>query len=151
MWGRNLGLAATVYAASEGLRKMLLDSVAVGSQAAASSRIENYLGFRAVIPGIELTSRPLIQANKFGAQVYSPCDVVELGCHDGHLHVGLANGTVLDTLTAVIATGARYRKLPLERWSDCEGAGIYYAATEIEARACAAQPVTVVGGANSVA
>jgi thioredoxin reductase (NADPH) len=147
--GGPAGLAATVYAASEGLRTMLLDSVAVGGQAAASSRIENYLGFPAGITGIELTSRAMVQANKFGAYVSSPCDVVALDCHDGHLHVELSNGLVLDTRAVVIATGARYRKLPLERWSDYEGAGIYYAATEIEARACAAQPVTVVGGANS--
>jgi thioredoxin reductase (NADPH) len=147
--GGPAGLAATVYAASEGLRTMLLDSVAVGGQAAGSSRIENYLGFPAGISGIELTSRAMVQANKFGAQVSSPCDVVALDCHDGHLHVELSNGSVLDTRAAVIATGARYRKLPLEGWSDYEGAGIYYAATEIEARACVAQPVTVVGGANS--
>jgi thioredoxin reductase (NADPH) len=147
--GGPAGLAATVYAASEGLRTMLLDSVAVGGQAAASSRIENYLGFPAGITGIELTARAMVQANKFGAQVSSPCDVVALDCHDGHLHVELFNGTVLDTRAVVIATGATYQKLPLEHWSDYEGAGIFYAATEIEARACAAHPVTVVGGANS--
>jgi thioredoxin reductase (NADPH) len=128
---------------------MLLDSLAVGGQAAASSRIENYLGFPAGVTGIELTSRALVQANKFGAHVSSPCDVVKLDCHDGHLHVALSNGEVLDTRAVVIASGARYRKLQLDGWSDYEGAGIYYAATEIEARACAGQRVTVVGGANS--
>ncbi len=147
--GGPAGLAAAVYGASEGLRTMLLDSMAVGGQAAASSRIENYLGFPTGITGIELTARALAQANKFGAQVSSPCDVVALDCHDGHLHVALSTGSVLDTRAVVIATGARYRTLPLERWSDYEGAGIYYAATEIEARACAGQPVAVVGGANS--
>jgi thioredoxin reductase (NADPH) len=147
--GGPAGLAATVYAASEGLRTMLLDRVAVGGQAAASSRIENYLGFPAGISGIELTSLAMVQATKFGAQVSSPCDVVALDCHDGHLHVELSNATVLDTRAVVIATGAAYQKLPLEHWSDYEGAGIYYAATGIEARACAAQPVTVIGGANS--
>jgi thioredoxin reductase (NADPH) len=143
------GLAAAVYGASEGLQTMLLDRVAVGGQAAASSRIENYLGFPSGISGIELTSRAMVQANKFGAQVSSPCDVVTLDCHDGHLHVVLSNGEVIDTKAVVIATGARYRTLPLERWPDYEGAGIYYAATEIEARACAAGRVAVVGGANS--
>lgn len=147
--GGPAGLAAAVYAASEGLRTMLLDRVAVGGQAAASARIENYLGFPAGISGIELTARALAQANKFGAQVSSPCDVVALDCHDGQLHVALSNGEVLDTRAVVIATGARYRKLPLEGWSDYEDAGIYYAATEIEARACAARRVAVVGGANS--
>jgi thioredoxin reductase (NADPH) len=143
------GLAAAVYGASEGLRTMLLDGVAVGGQAAASSRIENYLGFPAGISGIELTSRAMVQANKFGAQVSSPCDVIGLDCHDGHLHLALSNGQVLDTRAVVVATGARYRKLSLDRWADFEAAGIYYAATEIEARACAAGRVTVVGGANS--
>jgi thioredoxin reductase (NADPH) len=143
------GLAAAVYGASEGLHTMLLDSVAVGGQAAASSRIENYLGFPAGISGIELTSRAMVQASKFGAQVSSPCDVIRLDCHDGHLHVALSNGEVLDTRAVIVATGARYRKLPLERWGDYEAAGIYYAATEIESRACARGRVTVVGGANS--
>jgi thioredoxin reductase (NADPH) len=128
---------------------MLLDSIAVGGQAAASSRIENYLGFPEGLTGIELTSRALVQANKFGAHVSSPCDVTSIDCHDGHLHVTLSNGQVLDTRAVVIATGARYRKPALDRWSDFEGAGIYYAATDIEARVCAGQRVTVLGGANS--
>jgi thioredoxin reductase (NADPH) len=143
------GLAAAVYGASEGLRTMLLDSVAVGGQAAASARIENYLGFPAGITGIELTARAMVQANKFGAQVSSPCDVVALDSHDGHLHVVLSSGEVLDTRAVVVATGARYRQLPLDRWAHFEAAGIYYAATEIEARACSAGRVAVVGGANS--
>src|SRR3954452_7904132 len=147
--GGPAGLAAAVYGASEGLRTMLLDSIAVGGQAAASSRIENYLGFPAGVSGTELTARALAQANKFGAQVSSPCAVVTLDCHDGHLHVALSNGEVLDARAVVIATGSRYRTLPLERWSDFEAAGIFYAATEIEARACAAGRVAVVGGANS--
>ena len=84
----------------------------------------------------------MVQANKFGAQVSSPCDVVALDCHDGHLHVALSNGEVLDTRAVVIATGAQYRTLPLDRWSDYEAAGIYYAATEMEARACAAGRVS---------
>jgi thioredoxin reductase (NADPH) len=147
--GGPAGLAAAVYGSSEGLSTMLLDSIAVGGQAAASARIENYLGFPAGVTGIELTSRALVQANKFGAHVSSPCDVTSLDCHGGHLHVALSNGEVLDTRAVVIAAGARYRKLPLDRWSDFEGAGIYYAATEIEARVCAGQRVTVLGGANS--
>jgi len=147
--GGPAGLAAAVYGASEGLHTILLDRVAVGGQAAASARIENYLGFPTGLSGIELTSRALAQANKFGAQVSSPCDVLALDSHDGHLHVALSNQDVLDARAVVIATGARYRKLPLEGWSDYEGVGIYYAATEMEARACASQRVSVVGGANS--
>jgi thioredoxin reductase (NADPH) len=101
------GLAAAVYGVSEGLRTLLLDSVAVGGQAAASPRIENYLGFPAGVSGIELISRALAQANKFGAQVSTPCAAVALDCADGHLHLTLSNGAVLHTRAAVIATGAR--------------------------------------------
>jgi thioredoxin reductase (NADPH) len=147
--GGPAGLAAAVYGASEGLSTILLDSVAVGGQAAASSRIENYLGFPSGISGIDLTSRALIQANKFGAQISSPCRVVSLGCAHGHLEVRLSNQELLTARSVIIASGAEYRKLPLDGWSAFEGAGIYYAATDIEARACAAQPVAVVGGANS--
>jgi len=147
--GGPAGLAAAVYGASEGLRTMLLDSIAVGGQAAASSRIENYLGFPTGISGGELTARALVQANKFGASVSSPCDVVALDCHDGHLHLALSNGQTIEARAVVIATGAQYRTLPLDRWPEFEAAGVYYAATEIEARACAAGPVAVVGGANS--
>jgi thioredoxin reductase (NADPH) len=143
------GLAAAVYGASEGLDTILLDAVAVGGQAAASARIENYLGFPSGIPGAELTNRALIQAQKFGAVVNTPCPVTRLHAHEGHLHVSLADGEEIDTHAVVIATGAAYRTLPLREWDRFESAGIYYAATELEARACAAGPVTVVGGANS--
>jgi thioredoxin reductase (NADPH) len=147
--GGPAGLAAAVYGASEGLSTILLDSVAVGGQAAASSRIENYLGFPSGISGIDLTSRALVQANKFGAQISSPCRVASLECGGGLLQVRLSNEDVINARSVIVATGAQYRTLPLEGWSSFEGAGIYYAATDIEARACAAQPVAVVGGANS--
>ena len=143
------GLAAAVYGASEGLQTLVLDSVAGGGQAAASSRIENYLGFTSGISGAELTANAMVQAQKFGARLSSPCLVtrLEAGGHD--LRVVLADGTEIPTRSVVIATGARYRSLPLARWDAFEGAGIYYAATELEARACASKPVAVVGGANS--
>jgi thioredoxin reductase (NADPH) len=147
--GGPAGLAAAVYGASEGLSTVLLDAVAVGGQAAASSRIENYLGFPSGISGIDLAARALVQANKFGAQVTSPCRVVSLKCEAGQLRVRLSNDDVLHGRSVIIATGAEYRRLPLEHWSEYEGAGIYFAATEIEARSCASQPVVVVGGANS--
>jgi thioredoxin reductase (NADPH) len=147
--GGPAGLAAAVYGASEGLSTILLDGVAVGGQAAASSRIENYLGFPSGISGIDLTSRALVQANKFGAQISSPCRVVSLECNGGHLQVQLSSDEVLNARSVIIASGAQYRKLPLDNWDQFEGAGIYYAATEIEARACISQPVAVVGGANS--
>jgi thioredoxin reductase (NADPH) len=143
------GLAAAVYGASEGLDTMLLDGVAVGGQAAASSRIENYLGFPFGLTGADLTSRAELQAHKFGAQVSTPCAVTGLHTGDGELRLTLSDGTEVHTHSVVIASGATYRRLPLDRWEDFEGAGIYYAATELEARTCTPEPVTVVGGANS--
>lgn len=147
--GGPAGLAAAVYGASEGLDTVLLDAVSPGGQAAASSRIENYLGFPSGLSGADLTGRAMVQALKFGAQVNSPCAVVSLNHIDGVLYVVLDDGTSIETDAVIIATGAQYRALPLPRWADFEGAGIYYATTELEARACIGQPVTVVGGANS--
>ena len=147
--GGPAGLAAAVYGASEGLATVLIDAIATGGQAAASSRIENYLGFPSGLSGAELTGRASIQALKFGAELSSPCKAVSLDCTGGQLRVVLQDGTDIVARSIIIATGARYRSLPLERWPDFEGAGIYYAATEIEARVCSNQPVTVVGGANS--
>ncbi len=143
------GLAAAVYGASEGLATLLLDSVAAGGQAAASSRIENYLGFTSGISGADLTGRAAVQAQKFGARIASPCRVVRLDTGSDHLQVTLADDVLIAGRAVVIATGARYRSLPLARWTDFEGAGIYFAATELEARACSSNPVAVIGGANS--
>jgi thioredoxin reductase (NADPH) len=147
--GGPAGLAAAVYGASEGLRTLLLEAVAVGGQAAASSRIENYLGFTSGISGADLTARATVQAQKFGARLDSPCEVTGLEVDSGHLAAVLADGTRIATRAVVVATGARYRGLPLPRWSEFEGAGIYYAATELEVRSCVPAPVAVVGGANS--
>lgn len=143
------GLAAAVYAASEGLDTVVLDAVGIGGQAAASSRIENYVGFPSGISGGELTQRAAAQALKFGAQLSSPRDVSGLTLDREHLEVTLTDGTALAARAVLIATGARYRKLPLDGWARFEGAGIYYAATSLEAGHCAAGPVTVLGGANS--
>ena len=145
------GLAAAVYGASEGLDTVLLDAVGTGGQAAASSRIENYFGFPFGLSGADLTGLAVLQALKFGAQLASPCQAVRLDTdrNGDLLRLYLQDGEVIDSKSVVIATGARYRALPLERWPDFEGAGIYYAATELEARGCAGSPVTVVGGANS--
>src|ERR1700678_3955606 len=145
------GLAAAVYGASEGLATVLLDAVGTGGQAAASSRIENYFGFPFGLSGADLTGRAVLQALKFGAQLASPCQAVRLDTdrNGDLLRLHLQGGEVIDSKAVVIATGARYRALPLERWPDFEGAGIYYAATELEARGCAGSPVTVIGGANS--
>jgi thioredoxin reductase (NADPH) len=143
------GLAAAVYGASEGLATVLIDAVGTGGQAAASSRIENYLGFPSGLSGADLTGRAAVQALKFGAELSSPCEVVKLDCTNGQLRVLLSDNVPIESRAVIIATGARYRALPLDRWADFVGAGIYYAATEIEARSCGTEPVAVVGGANS--
>ncbi|XVU30139.1 FAD-dependent oxidoreductase [Actinoplanes sp. CA-054009] len=144
------GLAAAVYGASEGLETVLLDAVATGGQAAASSRIENYLGFPFGLSGEALAARAVVQALKFGAHLGSPCGVASLAPRpDGTHLITLVDGTEIPTRTVLIATGAAYRNLPLGRWADFVGAGIYYAATDLEAKAVSGLPVTVVGGANS--
>jgi thioredoxin reductase (NADPH) len=147
--GGPAGLAAAVYGASEGLDTLLLEGVAIGGQAAASSRIENYLGFTSGISGAELTGRAMVQAQKFGAQLDSPCRVTAVTTDSAELSLGLADGSVVGARAVIIATGARYRKLPIPRWSDFEGAGIYYAATDLEVKLVAPNRVAVVGGANS--
>jgi thioredoxin reductase (NADPH) len=147
--GGPAGLAAAVYAASEGLDTVLLEATAIGGQAATSSRIENYLGFPAGISGADLTTRAMIQSQKFGAELLSPGGVTAIAVDGPHLGVTLADGLVMNARTVVIATGAAYRTLPLAKWKDFEGAGIYYAATKLEAEACVGAPVVVLGGANS--
>ena len=131
------GLAASVYAASEGLRTLTVDSVAIGGQAATSSRIENYLGFPTGISGQDLTTRASIQAQKFGAVITSPCAVASLTDVAGHLVATLSDGTQVGGRALVAATGAHYRKLPVAGLERYEMAGVYYAATELEARMCA--------------
>jgi thioredoxin reductase (NADPH) len=143
------GLAASVYAASEGLRTLTVESVAPGGQAGTSSRIENYLGFPSGISGLDLTNRALTQARKFGAVLTTPCEAVALGEQAGHLVVTLSDGTMLGGRAVIVATGAHYRRLDVDRLADLEGAGIYYAATDTEVRLCAGSPVVVVGGGNS--
>lgn len=143
------GLAAGVYGASEGLDVVVLDAVAAGGQAGTSSRIENYLGFPSGVPGEELASRAAVQAQKFGASVKSPSTATGLRNGQGLFTVLLRDGSEIPAQTVLIATGAQYRRLPLDRWTEFEGAGIYYAAGELEARASHGQPVVVVGGGNS--
>ncbi len=143
------GLAAAVYGASEGLKTLLVDRVGVGGQAGTSSRIENYVGFPSGISGGELVERAALQAQRLGAQITSPCSVerIEAVC-DGY-RLTLGDGAVLMARAVVIALGVQYRKLPLPRLEEFEGAGVYYAATELEARVCGPNPVTVIGGGNS--
>jgi thioredoxin reductase (NADPH) len=143
------GLAAAVYGASEGLRTVLLDAIAPGGQAASSSRIENYLGFPTGLSGAELAEKAVAQAMKFGARISAPCEIAALDTDSEHLTAVLTDGTQVSAKAVIIATGARYRTLALEHWDRFEAAGVYYAATELDARRCAGAPVTVVGGANS--
>jgi thioredoxin reductase (NADPH) len=143
------GLAAAVYGASEGLRTLALEMVAVGGQAGTSSRIENYLGFPMGISGGDLTQRAMVQAEKFGAFMSSPCTAESLREEAGHLLVHLSDGTDVAGRAVIVASGARYRRLEADRLEDFEHSGVYYAATESEARTCASSPVVVVGGGNS--
>ena len=147
--GGPAGLAAAVYGASEGLSTLGVEMTAPGGQAGMSSRIENYLGFPMGISGADLTTRAIIQAEKFGASLTTPCTVVSLGTRAGHLVARLSDGTEVAGRAVIAATGASYRRLEASRLSDFEGNGVYYAATEVEARMCGLSPVVVVGGGNS--
>jgi len=147
--GGPAGLAAAVYGASEGLRTLGVDMVAPGGQAATSSRIENYFGFPIGISGGDLAQRGFVQAEKFGAQLTTPCEAVSLKEKAGHLVVGLSDGTEVAGRAVIAATGAHYRRLGVDRILEFEAKGVYYAATELEARQCAGSPVVVVGGGNS--
>ncbi|GAA4717133.1 FAD-dependent oxidoreductase [Nocardioides conyzicola] len=143
------GLAAAVYAASEGLSTVVLDEFATGGQAATSSQIENYLGFPAGISGAELADRAVVQARKFGAAFSVPGEATSLTQVEGYHVVGLAEGDDLVAHAVLVATGARYRRLDLPGMDRLERSSVYYAATEFEARLCRQDPVTVVGGGNS--
>ncbi|MGO9488636.1 MAG: FAD-dependent oxidoreductase [Solirubrobacteraceae bacterium] len=143
------GLAASVYGASEGLRTVSLDAVEIGGQAGASSRIENYTGFPNGISGGDLTARAAAQAMRLGARLNAPCEVVGLREESGFLAVTLGDGSEVPTRAVIVASGARYRRLPVPDLERFEGAGVYYAATDLEARVCGGNPVLVVGGGNS--
>jgi thioredoxin reductase (NADPH) len=126
-----------------------LDAVATGGQAGTSPRIENYLGFPSGVSGAELTDRAVIQAQKFGALISVPAEATALEQRDGQFVVRLMDGTAVAGRTILIATGARYRKLPIPPLEEFEGTSVYYAATEVEAQMCRTVPVAVVGGGNS--
>ena len=143
------GLAASLYAASEGLDVQCVEAVASGGQAGTSARIENYLGFPAGISGSELTQRAGVQALKFGSRLAVPAEAVALASTPGRHEVKLSNDDVATGRTVVIATGARYRRLDVPRLGDFEGGGVYYAATQAEAQLCSGDPVVIVGGGNS--
>jgi thioredoxin reductase (NADPH) len=146
--GGPAGLAAAVYASSEGLAAAVIDATAPGGQAGTSSKIENYLGFPTGISGEELSNRALLQAQKFGAQFSSPSQVARLEFKDGKTIVLFDNESV-STRCVLIATGAEYRRLEVEHREQFEGLGVYYAATPIEMQVCRGSEVVVVGGGNS--
>lgn len=143
------GLAAAVYGASEGLDVLVLETNAPGGQAGSSSKIENYLGFPAGISGQELAARAYTQAQKFGAQVIIAKSAKKLACDRKPYAIEIDDDARVQARAVIIATGAEYRRLPLENLSQFEGAGVYYGATFIEAQVCGGEEVIVIGGGNS--
>ena len=143
------GLAAAVYGASEGLSVLVVETTAFGGQAGTSSKIENYLGFPTGISGQALAGRAFTQAQKFGANVTVACQATRLGCERRPYSVELSDGRSVLASVVVIATGARYRELGLANLPRFVGAGIYYAATHLEAKLCEGEDIVVVGGGNS--
>jgi thioredoxin reductase (NADPH) len=143
------GLAAAVYAASEGLRTLVIEKSAPGGQAGSSSRIENYLGFPTGVSGQELANRSIAQAQKFGAQIMVAQSVVHIDTSRRPYKVILESGLKFNARGVVIATGAQYARLPIEDADAFTGRGIYYNATHMEAQLCDSEEVIVVGGGNS--
>ena len=143
------GLAAAVYAASEGLDALVLETMAPGGQAGSSSKIENYLGFPTGVSGNELAARAYTQAQKFGAEIMIARSALSLSCALRPYSIELEGGNHLHTHAIVIATGAQYRRPPIPNLERYEGAGIYYGATFIESQICGSDEVVIVGGGNS--
>ncbi len=143
------GLAAAVYAASEGLDVLVLESNAPGGQAGASSRIENYLGFPTGVSGQDLAGRALTQAQKFGAEIMVAAGATALACDRKPYRVRVGDGQSIPARTVVIATGAEYRRPAIDDLARFEGAGVYYGATFLEAQLCSGEDVIIVGGGNS--
>jgi thioredoxin reductase (NADPH) len=143
------GLGAAVYAASEGLDVLVIESNSPGGQAASSSRIENYLGFPSGISGQELAARAFSQAEKFGAEMMIAKGATKLRCDKRPYAIEIENGTRVAARAVIIATGAEYRSLPIENLSHFNGAGVYFGATPMESQLCKGEDVIVIGGGNS--
>ena len=143
------GLAAAVYAASEGLSVLVLETRVIGGQIGASARIENYLGFPTGISGAALAGRAIVQAQKFGVDIAVPTPVTKLDCSGFPLKLHVEGGMCLAARTAVIATGAKYRRPDIPNLANYEGRGVHYWASPIEARLCRGEEVVLVGGGNS--
>ncbi|MEU6643459.1 FAD-dependent oxidoreductase [Saccharomonospora sp. NPDC046836] len=147
--GGPAGLGAAVYAASEGLRTVLVERTATGGQAGQSSRIENYLGFPDGVSGVQLTDRARRQATRFGAEVLTTRDVVGLQARGSARSVHFADGSRLHAHAVILATGVSYRQLPCPGAAELTGRGVFYGSALTEASGCAGEDVYVVGGANS--
>ncbi len=148
--GGPAGVAAAVYAGAEGLRALVVEDIALGGQAGTSSRIENYMGFPTGISGADLLWRGEVQAMKFGAQFAIPRRVTALEAQEnGAFCVVFENGQRVRASAIVVASGVQYRRLPLERLADFEGSGVYYSATDMEARYCKDTEAVIIGGGNS--
>ena len=143
------GLSTAVYAASEGLSVIVFDARAFGGQAGASTRIENYLGFPTGISGQALTARAYVQAQKFGARMVIPTEVMRLDLTETPVALQLGDGRSVKASTVVLASGARYRRLNVPNLRDFEGRGVWYWASPIEARLCRNEEIVLVGGGNS--
>ncbi|MEO1788558.1 MAG: FAD-dependent oxidoreductase, partial [Pseudomonadota bacterium] len=148
--GGPAGVSAGVYAGAEGLTALVLDDLAVGGQAGTSSRIENYMGFPTGISGADLCWRGEVQAMKFGTRFAVPRRATALAKRDdGVFCVTLDNGSEVCARAIIVSTGVQYRRLPIDRLEEFESSGIYYAATDVEARYCRNTDVVVIGGGNS--
>ncbi len=143
------GLAAAVYGGTEGLKTLLIEKKAPGGQAGTSSRIENYLGFPSGISGADLTRRAIAQASRFGVELLSPSQVVDINIKDNYKILSLSNGSEIRTHTIVISTGVDYRTLDVKGISGLTGAGVYYGSATAEAHSCKGKNVFIVGGGNS--
>jgi thioredoxin reductase (NADPH) len=143
------GLAAAVYGASEGLSVIVLDTRAVGGQAGASARIENYFGFPLGVSGADLTERGAVQAEKFGTEMAIPVEAVGIDCQTIPFGIMLSDGRTIRAATVVVASGARYRRPDVPHLGDFEGRGVWYWASPIEARLCRQEEIVLIGGGNS--
>ncbi len=143
------GLAAAVYGGTEGLKTLMIERKAPGGQAGTSSRIENYLGFPSGLSGADLTRRAITQASRFGVELLSPCEVIDISMKDNYKILSLSNGSEIKTLTIVLSTGVDYRTLDIKGIDSLTGTGVYYGAATAEAHSCRGKDVYVVGGGNS--
>jgi thioredoxin reductase (NADPH) len=143
------GLAASVYGSCEGLRTLLIERSNPGGQASSSARIENYLGFPTGLSGSELTQRAITQTLRFGTEILTPTEVKNITIKDGYKITTLMNGSEIHSKAIVIATGVAYKKLEIPGLDTFTGAGVYYGAAAVEARACRNEIIYIVGGGNS--